>query len=67
MVTVNNLPIVVGNLPPATEVIIEQCRQEVALREPAIEGNGGDTDFCGFVPHFYHREISVSEGRGIKM
>ena len=29
-------------LPPASEAIIEACRQEIVLWEPAVEGQGGD-------------------------
>ena len=58
--------VVVNNLPPATEAIIEHCRHEVARRKPAIEGQGGDKQtFAVSCLIFYHWGLSVSEGRPI--
>jgi len=53
-------------LPPASEVLIEACRQEIAACDPAMAGDGGDKQtFTVACKIFYDFGLSESEGRSI--
>ena len=54
------------SLPPASEAIIEACRQAVSKRKPAIEGQSGDKQtYAVTLVIFYDYGLSEAEGRPI--
>jgi len=53
-------------LPPASEAIIEACRQEVARIKPAVQGHGGDKKTFRVACLIFHDfGLSEAEGRPI--